>query len=247
MENTIKRETDNIRNQVGQLSLCVYNTQNITRALFNGLDKDGNVTISTHDYISLIDLIAELKTEYVAPYTSLLYARYNYRIVLSLLKQFCNIPKQNSLVFSMNGLEVGSIIKGKIMGSYLPHQQLEGECDSKPYMDLVEKVTEDQCEIQLDPIKFFQEQIPGTSTTFHDAYLACKAGDALLAIWTDLMLSKGVKMGVSLNVTDMDRRTIYRFRYERQNGVPGTLAEPDYVDRYELHPKMQFNEYYMNC
>lgn len=245
MENTIKRETDSIRNQVGQLSLCVYNTQNITRALFNGLDKDGNVSISTHDYISLIDLITELKTKYTVPYTSPLYARYNYRIFLSMLKTFCNIPRENSLVFSMNGLEVGSIIKGKVMGSYLPYQQIEGKADSKLYLDLVKEVTEDKCEIKLDPVKFFQEQVPGTNMTLRETYIACKAGDALLAIWTDLMISRGVKMGDTLNVIDMHLRTIYRFRYERPNGVPGTLAEPDYVDRYELHPKMQFNEYYM--
>lgn len=165
MENTIKRETDNIRNQVGQLSLCVYNTQNITRALFNGLDKDGNVSISTHDYISLIDLITELKTKYTVPYTSPLYARFHYRLLLSMLKKVCNIPRENSLVFSMNGLEVGSIIKGKIMGSYLPYQQIEGKADSKLYLDLVKEVTEDKCEIKLDPVKFFQEQVPGTNMT----------------------------------------------------------------------------------
>lgn len=246
MENTIKHETENIRNQVGQLSLCVYNTQNITRALFNGLDKDGNVTIQSHDYVGLIDLIAELKIKYTVPYTDPLRARYNYRMFLSKLKKFCNIPKENSLVFSMNGLEVGSIIKGKIMGSYLPNQQIESKGDSKPYLYLVQDVTEDKCEIKLDPIKFFQEQVPGTNMTLRETYIACKAGDALLAIWTDLMLSKGVKMGDTLNV-DMHQRTVYRFRYERPNGVPGTLAEPDYVDRYELHPKMQFNEYYMCC
>lgn len=244
MENTIKRETENIRNQVGQLSLCVYNTQNITRALFNGLDKDGNVTISSHDYISLIDQIAVLKTKYTVPYTGPLHARYNYRVFLSMLKKFCNIPKENSLVISMNGLEVGSIIKGKIMGSYLPYQWFEGKRDRKLYLDLVKEVTEDKCEIKLDPVKFFQEQVPGTNMTLRETYIACKAGDALLAIWTDLMISRGVKMGDTLDVVDAYRRTVYRFRYERPNGVPGTLAEPDYVDRYELHPKMQFNEYY---
>jgi len=145
----------------------------------------------------------------------------------------------------MNGLEVGSIIKGKIMGSYLPYPHIEGEVDSSPYLDLVQEVTDDKCEIKLDPIKFFQEQVPGIHMTLRYAYLACKAGDALLAIWTDLMISKGVKMGDTLRIADAYRRTVYQFRYERPNGTPGTLAEPDYVDRYELHPKMQFNEYYM--
>lgn len=109
----------------------------------------------------MIDLIAELKTKYTVPYTCPLYARFHYRIFLAMLKKFCNIPKENSLVISMNGLEVGSIIKGKIMGSYLPYQQIEGKTDSEPYLDLVKEVTEDKCEIKLDPVKFFQEHVPG--------------------------------------------------------------------------------------
>lgn len=232
MENTIKHETENLRGQV---------EQNITRVLFNGLDKDGNVNISYSDYIDLIDLIAELKTKHITQ----LYARFHYRLLLSMLKKVCNIPRENSLAFSMNGLEVGSIIKDKIMGSYLLDRQAECGIDRKLYTDLVQEITEDGCEIKLDPIKFFQQHVPGTNMTLHETYLACKAGDILLAIWTDLMLFKGVKMGDTLNVTDMWRRPVYRFRYERPNGVPGTLAEPDYADSYELHPKMQFNEYYM--
>lgn len=248
MAKTIDQNVCNLREMVAQTSMCVYNTQNMTRMLFDGMDQNGNVTISGTDYNFLVGTFMNWNAEHDRQLTEqeasdILAARYRYRLFLWSVRDLFDGPKESPTIFTVNDTEVGYITKGKIMGSYFPYHAFSHDTntDLTPYVD---KDSSNREKIQFDAWTFFSKKTPFSALALSEVYSACKAGDALLSIWTDLLLSKGVTKGTTLTVLGSYGQAVYLFRYERANGVPGTASEPDYVDRYELHPKMQFNEYY---
>ena len=238
-----------IAEMTSSISLCCYNTINTMCPLFDHMDKDGNVRIPAYAYCGLIDLLAN-NSDSTPPekFRESLYARSQYRRLLLDLKAHAPSVIGDKATFMVGDTEVGIIANGKIMGGTM--NRLKNWYETVPVSDMMELVDHSDPTVKntiyLHPDRFMNQPIkPSRVLTPYEMYLYCKAGDALISTWTHLMLHKGCSRGNYLLIEDDNQRGVYEFRLElhdEESSYDNTILN---ANHYELHPRMRFNEYYL--
>lgn len=241
-----EKPVDVIAQMTTNISLSCYNTINIMRPMFDYVDDAGNVRIPAQEYRSLIDLL----TTDAIPVTQheklqeSIYARSQYRRLLLDLMVYTQIGIGEKLPFMVDDMEVGIIASGKVMGGVM--RILKNWYDTVPVADIKSLVdSTGKSVIYLHPDRFMHQLIkPNEVLTPYEMYLYCKAGDALISVWTHLMLNRGCSRGNSLLIEDDNGEGLYEFRFELcdEESLTGNTTN---ANHYELHPRMRFNEYYL--
>lgn len=247
-----KVKKDVIAKVTSNISLSCYNTINIVRPLFDYADKDGNVRIPSHEYYALINLITRIGEHDHRGKQEELYARRDYRNWLSNLVAYTVVYPDERTTFMVNQDEVGIIANGKIMGGVKNPVLKHPSPTSKDIALYVEEIkTKGEGErkrhtIYLKPDLFFKKPVgPKDALTPFEMYRACKAGDALISVWTHLMLNRGCSRKNTLIIEEEYSDPLYIFQFDLAE-EKSSDKEPICVDHYELHPRMKFYEYYVS-
>ena len=245
----VKKEV--IAKVTSNISLSCYNTINIARPLFDYVDKDGNVRIPSHEYYALINLITRIDVHDYHDRKEELYARRDYRNWLSNLVAYTVVHPGERTTFMVDQDEVGIIAGGKIMGGIKDPRIRFATLAFKDAAMYVEEIkTEGEGErkrhtIYLKPDLFFKEPVKlKDALTPFETYRACKAGDALISVWTHLMLNRGCSRKNTLIIEGDHSEPLYMFQFDLTE-EKSSDKEPICVDHYELYPRMKFYEYYL--
>lgn len=253
--------------QVSNISLTVYDTQNITRALLRAWSEKNNgpIKITMLEYTGLVQLISTGSSDNWKSIDPLYYdwigmSRYLYRDFLRKMINSLNLKSIENITFMLDGAEVGSVVRGKIMGIWYPQcrceaisshlygpaQKLEPQkLNDALFNDSFEKVdiVKDRATVTLNQNWFFSGKMRPESSEIQLSpfltYLACKAGDALVTIWLDMISTLGCSCNTELIISG-GCVSGYRFYYGRVYNDWGWKTV--HVDHYELYPKMQFME-----
>ncbi len=252
-----------VTEEVCSISSCLYNSLNMTRPILERwrVNKDNKFVIAGSEYHELVMLISSGK-EYDnwrrgpnppnKMQHGIINARYLYRdFLFKLVNTWKNKNEtldDKRVYIVVDDAEVGYISNNKIMGVNYPRCRYKAVNTCKnglPAITLSDEVyeqvvvsTDGKNVIHLNPEWFLNETLEAALTPFQ-AYLACKAGDALVNLWLDVLVTLGCDRGTELMIRT--ESPVYLFLYTQ---VYNDWAEKILnVNHYELYPKMQFLEY----
>ena len=246
-----EKPADVIARMTTNISLSCYNAINIMRPMFDHVDDDGNVRIPAQEYRDLIELLTT-DTFQIASSEKIreaIYARSQYRRLLLDLMMHTQSVIGDRVYFMVGDMEVGIIVGGKIMGGVL--HTLKNWYETVSVADMVSLVdhsdpTIGKNIIYMHPDRFMSQLVkPSEVMTPYEMYLYCKAGDALISVWTHLMLNRGCSRNNSLLIEDDNGNGLYEFKFELCDEEPLNGNVITNINHYELHPRMRFNEYYL--
>ena len=259
-----------IGEEVSNISSCLYGTLNVVRPLIEAwMTKEGTkVIIDTYDYIQEVKLIStgnddnwkRVDRDHHEFQYNVSMARYLYRDFIFKLLNSCKLNKHLSVTFMVDGSEVGSFSRNKIMGVYYNrvhcvkptpwYAQQQSPCDMEFKEEVQKQIVADvrikdyETVVELVPEWFFSGQLDPENErimlTPYLMYLACKAGDALITAWLDMLIQLRCEYGTSLTIQKGTHDTSYYFSYQRV--CNDWEVKTTNVNHYELYPKMQFLE-----
>lgn len=232
------------------------------------VNKDNKFVIAKFEYLQLVMLISSGKeydnwkgsTHPNEMKHGIINARYLYRDFLFKLINTCKNKNETlddkRVCIVVDDAEAGYISNGKIMGVNYSRCRYKATDINQPVHrpfnennlppitlsdEVYEQVvssTDGKNVIHLNPEWFLNGTLEEVLTPFQ-AYLACKAGDALVNLWLDVLITLGCDRGTELKIHT--GTSAYLFLYTQ---VYNDWAEKILnVNHYELYPKMQFLEY----
>lgn len=252
-----------VTEEVCSISSCLYNSLNMTRLILDRwrVNKDNKFTIAEFEYLQLVTLISSGKKhdnwngsdEPKKMEQEIANARYLYRDFLFKLVNTCKNKNETlddkRVYIAVDGEEVGYVVNDKIMGVNYPRCRYQPTVVHQPthllpitlnddvYEQIVDSTNKKNV-IHLNSEWFFNGTL-GEKLTPFQAYLACKAGDALVNLWLDMLVALGCDRNTELVIHT--GTSMYHFLYTQvYNDWSEKILN---VNHYELYPKMQFLEY----